>query len=325
MKKKADGKKRSIWKTIIIIFAVFLAVVFVAGIFLGNYFYNLALNPGSDKSAITESYDYDAEEDSKETSSEGDEWLQSVDMEDLYIESFDGLTLYASLINHSSDKWAIVAHGYLGSVEKMSEEAMNLYNLGYNILLPDARGHGGSEGDYVGMGWHERLDYLEWINLIIDERDSDAQIIIYGQSMGAATAMMVSGEDLPDNVKAIVEDCGFTSLNDLLSYQMEVIFSLPSFPLLNFASLVTQIRAGYWIGDVSPIQQINLSETPIMFIHGSEDTFIPTEMVYELYDVASVEKELYIVQGAGHTKSAEVAGEEYWEKVDSFVSQFVSG
>ena len=55
--------------------------------------------------------------------------------------------------------------------------------------------------------------------------------------------MMVSGEELPDNVKCIIEDCGYTSVWDEFKLQLKEVFGLPSFPLLNAASLVCQIRA----------------------------------------------------------------------------------
>ena len=66
--------------------------------------------------------------------------------------------------------------------------------------------------------------------------------------MGAATVMMTSGEKLPDNVKAIVEDCGYSTVNQELQYQLKELFNLPSFPLVNVTSGITKLRAGYFFG-----------------------------------------------------------------------------
>ena len=85
---------------------------------------------------------------------------------------------------------------------------------GWNVLLPDMRTHGESEGKYIGMGWLDRLDVLKWIDLI-RERDEQAQIILHGVSMGGATVMMTSGEALPENVRAVIDDCGYTSVWDI--------------------------------------------------------------------------------------------------------------
>lgn len=119
--------------------------------------------------------------------------------------------------------------------------------------MPDARGHGKSEGDYIGFGWDERKDYLQWINRII-KKDPQSEIVLHGVSMGAATVMMTSGEKLPDNVKAFVEDCGYSSVKGELGYQLKEMFNLPAFPLIPVTSLVTKVRAGYFL-----VKQIQLS------------------------------------------------------------------
>jgi fermentation-respiration switch protein FrsA (DUF1100 family) len=75
-------------------------------------------------------------------------------------------------------------------------------------LIPDARGHGYSEGDYIGFAWHERLDYLKWIDYLINI-NKNVRIALFGLSMGGATVMMVSGEELSKQMKSIVEDCGY--------------------------------------------------------------------------------------------------------------------
>ena len=93
------------------------------------------------------------------------------------------------------------------------------HDLGYNMFLPDLNGHGLSEGKYAQMGWLDRLDVIEWLdvaNNIFVPKDSlgnkigDTQMVIHGTSMGAATAMCVSGEPQRPFVKAYIEDCGYT-------------------------------------------------------------------------------------------------------------------
>ena len=61
-----------------------------------------------------------------------------------------------------SEKTALVAHGYMGDAETMTNYAKMFHDMGYNVLVPDARGHGKSEGDYIGFGWPERKDYVQW-------------------------------------------------------------------------------------------------------------------------------------------------------------------
>ncbi len=83
--------------------------------------------------------------------------------------------------------------------------------------MPDLRGHGQSEGNYIGMGWDERLDIVDLTKYIINNY-ANTEIVLFGVSIGVATVMTTSGEKLPSNVKAIIEDCGYTSAWSQFAY-----------------------------------------------------------------------------------------------------------
>jgi fermentation-respiration switch protein FrsA (DUF1100 family) len=141
--------------------------------------------------------------------------------------------------------------------------------------------------------------------------------------MGAATVMMVSGEKLADQVKAVVEDCGYTAVNDELAYQMKRMYHLPSFPILYFTSAITNLKAGYRFQDASALKQIDKNQLPMLFIHGAEDTFVPTYMVYQLFTHCKAPKELLIVKGAGHGLASVVNPDEYYARVTGFLEKYV--
>lgn len=229
-------------------------------------------------------------------------WYKSVKKETLTIQSTDNLLLSGLYIPHDdpSDKVAIIAHGYSGSNKDMAPWAKLFYDLGFSLLLPDARGHGESEGDYIGFGWHERKDYIQWMKKLIEENGDDTELVLFGLSMGAATVMNVSGENLPPQVKAIIEDCGYSSVTKEMAHQLKTMYRLPQYPFIPMTSLVTKVKAGYWFGEASPEEQVKKAKTPLLFIHGDEDDFVPTYMAYELYNVAKSPKELYIAVGAKH-------------------------
>jgi hypothetical protein len=221
-------------------------------------------------------------------------------------------------------KTVIIAHGYLSDGKEMNDYA-RLYaeKLGYNVLLPDARGHGASEGDYIGFGWHERNDYLLWILKVLDRVGDKAQIALHGLSMGGATVMMVSGESLPPQVKVIVEDSGYTSVYDELSYQMNRVLKLPSYPFIWTTSLLTQIKAGYNFFEASALKQLENNITPMLFIHGTSDTIVPAEMAMELYHTCQAQKDILLVEGAGHTKAYSSNKTAYETKLAEFVGRYI--
>lgn len=326
-KNKKIGRAKKIICIILIVILIFIIGVLGFG---GNYLYNLAINPNTSKDIVFESTESSGDvvtvnSTSGQVNMSSEEWLlKESGYEDLYMTSKDGLKLHNYLIkNPNSKKWVITVHGYTSQGKLASYYAKNFYDMGYNVIIPDLRGHGTSEGDYIGMGWDERLDIVDLINYIIKE-NKEAEIVLYGISMGAATVLNTSGEKLPENVKAVIADCGYTSAWDEFEYQLNKLFNIPAFPMLHIANLITRIRAGYWINEASPITQTAKSTTPTLFIQGNEDTFVPSFMVDELYNASSAEKEKLIIKGAGHAKASKVNPKLYWETIDTFLNKYVN-
>lgn len=312
------AKKNQTKKIIVIAICIILSLIIIAAGFIGNYFYNLALNPSTSRDII-----FEASDDSDE---EQVNWLlEESGYTDEFIISEDGLQLHACEIDQpdNSHKWVITIHGYTSEGDSMSGYAEGFYNMGYNVLVPDLRGHGMSEGNYIGMGWDDRLDIIQWIDYIV-QKDSKAQIVLHGVSMGGATVMMVSGEKLPSNVKCIIEDSGYTSAWAEFAYQLRKLFNAPETPILQLANIVGKIRAGYWISEASAIKQLAKATLPILFIHGDEDNFVPVYMLEEVYEAAPVEKEKLIVEGSKHAESLETNPELYWETISKFTSRYIS-
>lgn len=307
-------KKGRAGKIALIVIAAVVVLLLAALAFVGNYFYEFALDPNNENGFGSAAGIAD---------NEYTRWLLA-ESSDQYLESEDGLTLHAYRVEGTAEhRYAIFCHGYQNNATGMASYAKHFADQGYTVLLPDARGHGESEGDYIGMGWHERRDVIGWINAILAE-DPEAELILYGVSMGAATVMMTSGEaDLPANVKCIVEDCGYTSVWDEFAEQLDQLYGLPPFPILNAFDVVCRIRAGYSIVEASAVDQVAKSHTPTLFIHGEEDTFVPFRMLDVVYNAAACEKEKLVVPGAAHAQSAETDPELYWGTVDAFVANYL--
>lgn len=233
-------------------------------------------------------------------------------------------TRRGSLFPQEGHRYAVVFHGYTNTSDSMSAYAKAYYDMGFTVLTPDALAHGASDGRYIGMGWLERPDVLGWLEQLT-ARDPDAEIVLHGVSMGGATVMMAAGEALPDNVKCIVEDCGYASVWDEFRLQLKNVFGLPTFPLLHAASAVSKLRAGYSFGEASAVNQLRKASVPMLFIHGEADTFVPYEMLDMVYDACASEvKERLSVPNAAHGASADTDPALYWHTVADFVGRFVS-
>ena len=246
------------------------------------------------------------------------------------VQAADGLELNALLIapkrepsGAGAHRYAISVHGYKSVPASMTRLVAYYLEAGWNVLAIEQRAHGESPARYTSMGYFEKDDLIRWINYI-EEIDGEAQIILHGVSMGAATVMLATGEELPPQVRAAVADCGYSTLTGEYAAQLKALFKLPPFPLLPLASLACKMRAGFFFSAVDCTAAVARSKTPTLFIHGEEDDFVPFSMLDELYEAASCKKEKLAVPGAAHAESEETESALYWSAVDGFVNSALS-
>ena len=242
------------------------------------------------------------------------------------IKSKDNLKLNATHFspNTPGHHWAILVHGYGRDQRYAWDYATPYLKQGYNVLTPDLRASGTSEGIYLTMGAKESDDILLWIEKIL-EVDPKARIILHGVSMGAATVLMAAGKSQSPNLVAVVEDCSYTSAFTMFTMQLKVIFNLPSFPIMNCVDIVSHFKTGVAISEEAPIFSVHNIDVPILFIHGTDDKLVPHYMMQELYDICqSPIKEMFTVEGAGHADAKAVNPELYFSRIFSFLDQYIN-
>lgn len=303
-----------------------LSVLVIINIIASFYFYNLAIERNT-KDFLKGNTDLEVSAEAMEVFTQGDwrTWVDKQDFERWEVTSFDDLQLngYFLPAKEQTNKTVILAHGYLGKGLDMGLYGQYYHKEGYNLLMPDARGHGDSAGDYIGFGWHDRLDYVKWIDLVLEKIGDDSEIVLHGVSMGAATVLMASGEDLPPNVEAIVADSAYTSVEDLLAYQMNRMYHLPKFPFLTTTSFVTDMKAGYSFDEASALEQVKRTDIPVLYFHGKADTFVPTDMAHELYENTASPAEIMTIDNAGHGEGFVVEKDAYVEKLTGFIDKYI--
>ncbi len=255
------------------------------------------------------------------------QWLEEYGYERFYMTSDNGQKLSGYLIKPEkpSDVYVFCSHGYRSSGKKEYCCFAPYYlKKGFNVFMVDHVASGESEGNFIGFGHYEYKDALKWLDFLTENFGKDIKIIVHGVSMGAATAVLMSGdEDLSENVKMIVSDCGYTSAWDEFNYKLHT-FKIPPQPLLTMVNSLNKHRAGYDFRDTNALESVKNAKVPMLFVHGSEDKFVPTFMVYELYSACgSSEKDLLVVDGADHAQSYIKNPAEYEKKLDEFIEKFV--
>ena len=310
----------------------FISITLLAIILLlfgvGYYMLNYALKPEGLETRsrdIPGSYAY-LYEDYPELQPWVDSLRTANALRDTLVRSERGERLHALYVRAArpTGRTAVIVHGYTDNAVRMLPIGhLYSHHLGYNILLPDLHAHGLSEGDAVQMGWLDRLDVLQWMDTANELFGDSTRMVVHGVSMGAATTMMVSGEELPPYVKCFVEDCGYTSVWDEFKGELKNQFGLPAFPLLDVASWLCKLKYGWSFREASALEQVKKCTLPMFFIHGDADDFVPTWMVHPLYEAKPQPKELWLVPGAAHAVSYKENKAEYTCRVQDFVNKYI--
>lgn len=275
---------------------------------------------------MSEMADMQRWEDYKKTIAPRKEWLLSREHETIGITARDGIALSAEYFpcDTPSEKTVIALHGYTSNGMAFCSMAYYFLQKGYNCLMPDLRAHGSSGGDYIGFGILDRYDCLEWIRYVLDRFGEEQEIVLHGTSMGATTALMVTGDhELPEQVKCIIADCAFTSPYDVFAHILRRDYKLPPFPIMNITDAMCRKKAGYGFREYSTLSAMRTNDRPVLFVHGAEDKFVPTEMSRENYEACNAPKELLIVPDAGHGASYYENTELYEEKMTGFLEKWV--
>lgn len=313
-------------KSIFISLAIVVAVLLVATIGGSFYMLDYALAPDEERTDTAKSFRMLVEK-----YPEVKPWLDSLNqrgaLRDTFIIMPTGERHHGYFVRQASDPIttkrppvAIMVHGWRDNAIKFMMIARIYEQAGCHVLMPDLHAHGLSEGESIQMGWKDRKDVLHWISVASELFGAD-DFVVHGVSMGAATTMCVCGEKMPECVKNIrfIEDCGYTSVWDEFKYELKEEFDLSPFPLLYATSLLCKIKYGWSFGEASPLKQVKKCPYPMLFIHGDNDTFVPSWMVHPLYEAKQGEKELWITKGTEHARSYKDYPEEYVKMIKGFV------
>ncbi len=218
----------------------------------------------------------------------------------------------------SPAKVVILSHG-LGYAKYSSlKYAAMFFRLGYQVLIYDHRNHGYSGKAHTSMGFYEKYDLKCIVDWCVERFGTDCRIITHGESMGAATVLLHLGID--HRVSAAIADCAYSDLTKLLCHQLKQYYHLPCF-LIPLESVLTYFRAGFWYNEVSPISTVRHILTPVLFIHGKVDNFVPAEMSRQMYLAKKKNKAIYLVAGARHAESYCRNKEKYEKIVEEFLGK----
>lgn len=239
-------------------------------------------------------------------------YLEGLPKEEVRIDSPFGYPIRGWFIPYgeTSDRTVILVHGVTRS-RMASVKYVELFRKrGFNVFLYDHRRHGESGGRSTTYGYYEKLDLKACVDWVVQRTGPGAVIGIHGESMGAATALQHAGVD--HRARFYIADCPYSDVSGQLAHRLKEEYRiLPAFPIIPLVGILCRLRAGFRLRDVSPLEAMKRTETPVLFIHGEDDSYVPTEMSKTMHRVKPGPKGLYLVPGAGHAEAYMKNPDEY--------------
>lgn len=256
--------------------------------------------------------------------STADKWLKTHQAQDVYIRSRDGLRLHGLWVPADDPKGTmLLVHGYRSTMLVDFSLMFDFYHgLGMNLLIPDQRSHGKSEGKYITFGVKESGDMLGWL-AFHNRQYGPYPLILCGLSMGASTVLYMADESLPDNVRGIIADCGFTSPKAIIGQVYGKVTHLPGTLPLLAADLFARVFAGFSLTQKDTRKTMEKDTLPVLLVHGLDDGFVPSWMTQQSYDACRGPKQLLLVEGAEHGMSFYMDRARYASAVIEFLKDHV--
>lgn len=247
--------------------------------------------------------------------------MEETPFESVSILSADGCRLYGRLYSIKKDAPLVLFfHGYHGV---FAWDGYGFFKIckkyGMNILLVDERAHGKSEGKAITFGIKERYDCKLWTEYAAERFGKDTDIFLAGVSMGAATVMMASNLGLPENVKGIVADCGYSEPAAILKETVRKL-NFPVKPVYWLINLSAKIFGHFNLEETTALEAVKRLQIPILFIHGGQDSVVPLSMCDMLYESCPGEKKKVVIEGADHANSALTDFSAYEKAVREFLA-----
>ena len=246
--------------------------------------------------------------------------VRSLPHEDMEITSFDGLKLRGRYYEYAPGApIELMIHGYRGNSERdMCGGVQRSFAMGRSALVIDQRCCGRSEGTVITFGAKEHRDCLAWVEHMIRRFGPDVKIILTGISMGAATVLIASGCDLPENVIGVLADCSCSSAKEIISRIAHSRFGFPEGASYFFVRLGARLYGCFDPDDADPVKAVRNTKVPVIFYHGEADDFVPCFMSKKIFDACASRKKLVTIPGAAHGLSYPKDPDTYLQTLSAF-------
>jgi alpha-beta hydrolase superfamily lysophospholipase len=190
----------------------------------------------------------------------------------------------------------VLFHGFSDSKSSLLGQAEVFRELGYNTLLVDFMGSGGSEGNRTTAGFEEAEQVKTCFDYLTENDVS--KIYLYGTSMGAV-AIMKAINDYGINPNGIIIECPFGTMYQTVCARFKLM-NLPAFPMAGLLTFWGGAQNGFWAFSHNPINYAKKITCPTLLLYGAKDEKVSRREIDDVFNNLIGQKQLVIYQTAGH-------------------------
>jgi uncharacterized protein len=263
--------------------------------------------------------------------------------ETVHFPTSNGLTLCGCYLAASGQRKGVIVFGLEFGSNRWScvPYCEFLREQGFDIFAFEVRGQGESDPlpGYEPLQWvtdYEVEDTRAAFAYLKSRPDADPRGVgLFGISKGAGAGLIAAVND--PYVRCFVTDGVFASHTTMVPYMQKwiLIYCRSSKIVQAFPSWYYRMAAHMALRRIEKQRHCHfphlehviqrLTPRPLLMIHGGGDTYIKPEMAQALFDLAGQPKEFWLVEGAKHNQSFQLAGEEYQRRVLAFFLEHLGG
>jgi alpha-beta hydrolase superfamily lysophospholipase len=218
----------------------------------------------------------------------------------------------------NSRKFCLLLHGHGTSREGALRYALLFYELGYSTIIYDERSHGDNVHKAVTLGYQESKDLLEIIPQVYQTFGKDIDLGLQGVSMGAATCLLALKSH--HKVSYVVSDSSFSKLEEVVCYMLKNRH-LIRWPIVPLTNLFLKQFHHFSFQDCAPIMAVKVAEVPILFIQGTQDSFVPFKEAQDLFNATEDPRKKLYSFAAPHGMSLSADPVPYRKILKDFLSE----
>lgn len=209
----------------------------------------------------------------------------------------------------------ILFHGYSGTKSPFVPHGEIIHNMGWNVLLVDFYGCGGSDGNESTIGFKEAMDVQAAFDYV--KKSSDQPVVLFGSSMGAAAVMKAVSEKTVSPDKIILE-CPFGNMRSAVDARV-CAMGVPSFPFTDLFMFWGSVQNNFWTYSHNPEEYAQQINTPTLLLYGEKDARVPRSEIDLIFKNLQGEKNLVTFPECGHELYLEKYTPEWIKAIQDFI------